>query len=238
MVGLVLLAGSCVAVGLSWAADPKTDQVDEMAAIGQAMKLIELGRQADSPEALIGAAKILAKCQFTEMKDVKPIEEDKVDTKKAPKPGPAIQPPKDVKPSNFTKQIGELLQEAKEMAKDHKDDKLLAYIDTVPKEGKKLDTTEGQRASVGGPKTLNEGLDVGKSKTYTFTWKANEQARVVSTSDRNVLVQVHRTRDQFLEGAFQGKSVELFWTPTKQEDFTVRITNTTGAPVKYSLFVN
>jgi hypothetical protein len=237
MVGLALLAGSFLAVGLSWAADAKDDKAaqrdTDVANIGLAMKLADLGRQADSPEALIGAAKILAKVKdLSEMKDVKPVEEPapktEADLKKAPKPGPVIKRDGDVKGTDFSEQIKKMIEEAKGMAKDDK--ALTSYIDSL-----KL---EGSRGTVGGPRTTEHTVDVGKSETFTFRWLGGQQARVVVTGNGNTLVHVHRTPDGFLEGGFQGKNVELYWTPAKDNDFTVRITNTTGKPVKYSLFVN
>jgi hypothetical protein len=237
MVGLALLAGSLLAVGLSWAADPKDDKAaqrdTDVANIGLAMKLADLGRQADSPEALIGAAKILAKVKdLTEMKEVKPVEEPapktEADLKKAPKAGPVIKRDGEVKGTDFSEQIKKMIEEAKSMAKDDK--ALASYIDSL-----KL---EGSRGTVGGPRTTEHTVDVGKSETFTFRWLGGQQARVVVTGNGNTLVHVHRTSDGFLEGGFQGKNVELYWTPVKDNDFTVRVTNTTGKPVHYSLFVN
>jgi hypothetical protein len=239
MVGLTLLAGSVLAVGLTWAADPKDAKADDKAVqrdndvanIHLAMQLSEVGHKAESPEALIGAARILAKIKdLTEVTGVKGVEEKDVDTKKAPKTGTAIKRvgEEGVKGIDFSEQIKKLVTDAKDMAKDDKG--LTAYIDSL-----KLDATRG---GVGGPRTFNDGVDVGKSRSYTIKFRGGEQARVVCTSDNNVLVQVHRSSDQFLEGSFQGKNVELFWNPAKENDFTVRVTNTTGKPAKFSLFVN
>jgi hypothetical protein len=231
VVVLPLLAGSLLAAGLTWAADSKDDKADannDLANIALAMKLADLGRQAGSAEALAGAARLLSevKTVVKELKDVKGVEEKDVDPKKAPKAGTAITPDSKAEQVGLAKQITELKDEATSMTKDQN---LTAYIKSIP---------EKTRGAVGGPRTLNDGLDVGKSKTYTFRWKGGEQARVVTTSDNNVLVQVHRSSDQFLEGSFQGKNVELFWTPAKENDFTVRVTNTTGKPARFSLFVN
>jgi hypothetical protein len=234
MVSLALLAGTCLTVGLCWAADKdeKPDPNTDLANIGLAMKLADLGRQAGSPEALAGAARMLSevKTVVKELKDVKPVEEaapKEADLAKAPKAGPVIKGDSKTQDIGLTKQIKELKDEAKAMTKDKN---LKEFIDSIP---------DNTRGTEGGPRTLPEKtVDVGKSHTFTFRWKGGEQARVVVTSDRNVLLHVHRTSDQHLEGAFQGKSVELYWTPGKDNDFTVRVTNTSGSPAKYSLFVN
>jgi hypothetical protein len=235
MVSLALLAGLFVAIGLSGAADIKADQRNtDVANICLAMKLADLGRQADSPEALVGAAKILAKVKdLTELTGVKPVEEaapKDLDSlaKKAPKAGPVIKPDADAKGIDFSEQVKKLIEEAKSMSKDDK--ALAAYIDSL-----KLDSPRG---TVGGPRTTNHTIDVGKSQTFTFRWVGGQQARVVVSGDGNTLLHVHRSSDGFLEGSFQGKNVELYWNPTKDNDFTVRVTNTTGKPVHYSLFVN
>src|SRR5262245_37263104 len=232
---LAVLTGLFVAVGMSGAADPKAEQRNtDVANIALAMKLADLGRQADSPEALIGAAKILAKVKdLTELTGVKPVEEPApkdLDSlaKKAPKAGPVIKTDGDVNGIDFTEQIKKLVDHAKSMSKDDK--ALTAYIENL-----KLDIPRG---TVGGPRTTNHTIDVGKSQTFTFRWVGGQQARVVVSGDGNTLLHVHRTSDQFLEGSFQGKNVELYWSPAKDNDFTVRVTNTTGKPVHYSLFVN
>jgi hypothetical protein len=232
MVGLALLAVSLVAAGLSWAADAKDAKADEdIANIGLAMKLADLGRQAGSAEALAGAARMLSdvKTVVKELKDVKPVEEPtpkEADLKKAPKPGEVIKPETKSEAVGLTKQIQDLKDEAKAMTKDKN---LLAFIDSIP---------TGSRGTTEGPRTTNHTVAVGQSETYTFRWLGGQEARVVVTGSGNVLVHVHRSKDGFLEGEFQGSNVELHWTPKKQDDFTVRITNTTGKPVKYSLFVN
>src|SRR5262249_36202265 len=135
--------GLFVAAGLCGADDPKAEQrTNDMINIYQALKLADLGRQADSPEALIGAARILARVKdLTELTGVKPVEEaapKDLDSlaKKAPKAGPVIKTDAEVKGIDFTEQIKKLIDDAKSMSKDDK--ALAAYIDSL-----KLDIPRG-----------------------------------------------------------------------------------------------
>jgi hypothetical protein len=233
VVGLFLAAGLGLAVGLAGAADKKEAPGDDRGAkneqdvanIAIAYKLADLGRQAESPEALIAAAKILN--SIHEVQALDNVEPATSDASKPPKPGePIPDKPEKAKAADFSAEVKKLLDEAKDMTKD---DKVLAVINSV-----KITPTKG---AIGGPRRIVKYLKGGTNHVYTIRYAGGVQARVVVSCPVSVSLQVYRP-DGSLIGEFNGKNEEIYWNPKNDNDFTIRVVNLTGTGADYTLTTN
>jgi hypothetical protein len=228
--GLFLTAGLCLAVGLAGAADKKEASKGDDAAkneqavanIAIANKLADLGRKADSPEALIAAAKILN--GISEVKAVEDVEPATSDPSKPPEPGKPLKGTE--KAADFSAEVTKLLDEAKDMTKDAK---VLAVIDSV-----KVEKTRG---AVGGPRRIVKLLKGGANHVYTIRYAGGVQARAVVSCPVNVSLQVYGPGGSLI-GQFNGKSEEIYWNPKNDNDFTIRVVNLTGTGAEYTLTTN
>jgi hypothetical protein len=231
--GLFLAAGLCLAVGLAGAADKKEASKGDDAAkneqavanIAIAYKLADLGRKADSPEALIAAAKILN--NIHEVQDIKNVEPATSDPSMPPKPGePIPEKPDKANSADFSADVKKLLEEAKDMTKD---EKVLAVIDSV-----KITPTRG---AIGGPRRIVKLLKGGANHVYTIRYAGGVQARAVVSCPVNVSLQVYGPGGSLI-GQFNGKSEEIYWNPKNDNDFTIRVVNLTGTGAEYTLTTN
>src|SRR5262245_39919581 len=125
---LALVTGLGV-VAVAGAEPPKDEAAKralDMGNMALGFKLADLGRQAGSPEALVAAAKLLNSVSDIQVaEDVKPA----VGTaKEKAKPGDPVDESK-AKAGDFSKEVEDLLKEARVLAKDDKT--VLALIDSV-----------------------------------------------------------------------------------------------------------
>jgi hypothetical protein len=185
LLGLGLILAVSAATVLCQAGEPKKDpdkknltaeETDRaLADIALAYRLADAGRKAGSPEALLGAARILSKLNGKEiglvkLEGVKPVKGKSTDEKKA-KAGEPIKEDGG-KPTRFVAEIQKLKADARKL-NNPRDELLADLIDNVKEE---------VRGSLGGPKWMgpfslsppNEN-----QHSFTFTFRANEPARIL-----------------------------------------------------------
>jgi hypothetical protein len=223
---LALLAG--LGVVRVAGADPKEDAAKralDMANMALGYKLADLGRQAGSPEVLVGAAKLLNGIQEIQVaEDVKPAVG--TDKEKA-KPGAPVDESK-VKAGDLSKDVEGLLKEARDLAKDDKS--VLALIDSVK-------VTKG-KGSLGGPWTSpTKGLAAGESHTYNFNFRGGEEAYINVTASQPVHLEVYRPNGTLVKD-FNGRVCDISWTPGDTKQFTVYVTNLTNKTATYAIYKN
>jgi hypothetical protein len=241
VVGLALAAGLCVATALCQADEKKEEkkagemtaqQKDEaLANIAAAFEMADAGRRAGSPEALVGAAKVLSRVEsIVQMPDVKPVT-GKADDKEKPRPGEPIKEDRDKgQVTSFSKEIKELLEDARKL-NVNKDPNLTALINSVPVES---------RGSLRGPGSFNGGVAPGNVSTYNFNFVGGEPARVVLTSNNGVPLQleVYNDKGAYIGGGTSRGSNEVDWTPQYTRPFTVYVTNRGARYANFNVFKN
>jgi hypothetical protein len=226
---LAFVAGLCLVASVPAADPPKPDAAkkdQDTANIALAFKLADLGRQAGSPEALVGAAKLLNSVEaVTQVEGVKPVAGP--ESKDPPKPGKVTENPKQTA-TDFSKEVKGLLDEAKALAKDDKN--LMAVIDAV-----KVNTGKG---AIGGPQRMVETVDPHGAQTWTIRFAGAQQARVaVDSAGERLKLEVFYMNGNKI-GEFDGRSSEIYWTPNVDKDFMVRVTNLGGKKTAYTLITN
>jgi hypothetical protein len=181
LLGLGLMLALGAAAVLCQADEPKKDADKKdltaeerdraLADIALAYRLADAGRKAGSPEALLGAAKILSKLGgkeigLVELEGVKPVKVKRGDKDK-PKVGEPIK--EEGKAVSFEAEIKALKEDARKL-NNPKDDNLAALIDKVDVKA---------RGSLGGPKWLRGEITGDWANYYYFTFRGGEPARVL-----------------------------------------------------------
>jgi hypothetical protein len=239
VVGLALAAGLCAATALCQADDKKEEKkADEMTAqqkdealanIAAAFEMADAGRRAGSPEALVGAARILSRVDgVVKLEDVKPAT-GKADAKEKPKAGEAVKE-EGGKVASFSEEIKGLLEDARKL-NVNKDPNLTALINSV---------SSGSRGSVRGPWSVDGGVAPGNVNTYNFRFIGGAPARVVLTSNNGVPLQLEVYNDNgvLIGGGTNRGTDEVEWTPQFTRNFTVYVTNRGARFANYTLFKN
>jgi hypothetical protein len=210
LLGLGLMLSLGAATVLCQADEPKKDADKKdlsaedtdraLEEIALAYRLADAGRKAGSPEALLGAAKILSKLNGKEiglvkLEGVKPLTVKPGDKKK-PKAGEPIKEDGG-QPTSFAADIKKLKADARKL-NNPRDEALAALIDKV---------NEDVRGSLGGPKWMGPftlqpaGHDDYKSVSFRF--RANQPARILvrNKSGSNLNLHIYAT------GAYDGANV-------------------------------
>jgi hypothetical protein len=229
--GVAVMTLLGVLVALAPAADPKEEKAKKASAdaekIAMAMQMADLGRQTASPEALIGAAKLLNSIdELTLIKNSNSIEG------KDSKPPMAAELTKGKEEGgDFSKEVKDLLDDATKLAKG--DEHLLALIKGVK--------VSGGRNVIGGARVFSDTIQVpGNHRTYTCDFVPGVPATVSvnSNSGRYVLLEVWNRQGE-LKGSYQGRSGYVTWTPSPGHNpFTIRVTNTGQAANTFTLTMN
>jgi hypothetical protein len=227
MVGLLIVVGLGLVASVP-GADPKADAAKralDMTNVALGLQMADLGRKAGSPEALIAAAKLLNSVSDVRVQDdFKPA----VGTAKEPaKPGDPVDESK-AKPADFSRDIEDLLKEARALAKDDKT--LLSLIDSV-----KVNKGKG---SQGGPWTSRmKVLQPGDSNTFNFNFIGGEEAYLYVDSDTMVSLEVYRPNGTLVKSA-SGRKCELSWVPDVDKQFTIYVTNVGKKQATYTIYKN
>jgi hypothetical protein len=239
VLGLALAAGLCALTALCQADDAKKDekkpgemtaeQKDEaLANIAAAFEMADAGRRAGSPEALVGAARILSRVEgIVKLEGVKPVT-GKADAKEKAKGGEPIK--EEGKAASFSDEIKSLLEDARKL-NVNKDPNLTALINSVP---------EGSRGSARGPGSFNGGVAPGNQNNYTFRFIGGAPARVVLTSNNGVPLQLEVYNDDgvYIGGGTNRGTSECDWTPQYTRNFTIYVTNRGARFANYTVFKN
>jgi hypothetical protein len=260
LLGLGLMLALGAATVLCQADEPKKDVEKELTAeekdkaleeVALAYRIADAGRKAGSPEALLGAAKLLSKLNGKEiglvkLEGVKPVT-GKGDDKKKIKPGEPIKEDGG-KPTSFAAEIQKLKADARKL-NNPRDDKLTELIDAVDEKG---------RGSLGGPKWMGPyTLDVpddctpgqtGSFMSFEFKFRGGEPARVLVRNKSGA--QLGLWCGQFDEGnpglfvnatskEVKGTSdLELKWRPQKTTTWAVTVSNSSDVKAEFDLFKN
>jgi hypothetical protein len=241
VLGLALAAALGAVTALCQADDPKSNEGSPaekekaakndqaLADIAAAFEMADAGRRAGSPEALVGAAKILSRVEgVTRLEGVKAVT-GKADAKEKPRAGEAIK--EEGKTKSFEEEINALLEDARKLNAD-KDPHLAALIDGV--------SVVKRRGSVRGPSSLNAGVAPGNVNTYTFRFIGGAPARVVLTSNNAVPLQLEVYNDDgaLIGGGTNRGTNEVDWTPAFTRNFNVYVTNRGARFANFTLFKN
>jgi hypothetical protein len=238
LLGLSLVLPLAVAAVFCQADEPKKDaDKKELTAedtdraleeIALAYRLADAGRKAGSPEALLGAAKILSRLNGKEiglvkLEGVKPLPLKGGDDKKKIKPGEPIKEDGG-KPTSFAAEIKKLKEDARKL-NTPRNEKLAELIDAVDERG---------RGSFGGPKWMGP-FTVKLSyphQPFTFRFRANQPAHILVRNKSGV--KLHLSIVEWDDGPsgevvdeiceIEGTSnLEWRWTPTASHRFAVDI---------------
>jgi hypothetical protein len=249
LLGLSLLLAVSAATALCQADEPKKDLTAEekdraLEEISLAYRIADAGRKAGSPEALLGAARLLSKLGGKEiglvkLEGVKPPS-GKMDDKKKPTPGEPVKEDGG-KPSTFTAEIQKLKEDAHKLNKP-RDETLVALIDGVDEKG---------RGSLGGPKWIGPftlgpiGYD--NSKYFTFTFRANEPARVLVRNRSGFKLRLRvwesgedddGTRWQTSDPLDGASNLEWRGRPDHTAKFAVEVSNWHTGNIEFDIFKN
>jgi hypothetical protein len=230
--GLVLALGA--AAVLCQADEPKKDADTKgltaedkdkaLEEIALAYQIADAGRKAGSPEALLGAAKLLSRLNGKEiglvkLEGVKPVTVKPGDKKKLQTGEPIKED--GGKPTHFVDEIKKLKADARKL-NNPRDELLADLIDKVPEE-----MPEGvkRRGSLGGPKWMGpftlQATNLpgeGATKGFAFKFRGNQPARVLV---RN------KSRSKLFMQIFAGEDAEGNYYPGKD----LRIRDGDGIPV-------
>jgi hypothetical protein len=246
--GLVLALGG--AAVLCWADEPKKDADTKnltaeekdraLEEIALAYQIAAAGRKAGSPEALLGAAKLLSKLNAREIGLVK-LEGVKPVKRKASDKDNSAAPLKEDggKPTSFGAEIKKLKEDARKL-NTPRDEKLAALIDAVDEKG---------RGSMNGPKwmgpfTLEAYGSPGYPHDFTFTFRANEPARVLvknnSGRDLHLIIwtEVECEGTRFLCDINGTSNLQFKWRPDATRKFHVVVENHDEEEAEFEIFKN
>jgi hypothetical protein len=241
LLGLSLAAALAAATALCRAADPApkegtpaekeqaTKNEQALADIAAAFEMADAGRRAGSPEALVGAARILSRVEgVTQLEGVKAVTA-KADAKEKPKAGEPIE--EKGQTVSFEKEVKALLEDARKLNVNN-DPHLAALIDGVK--------VDGRRGTVRGPGSFSGFVASGNQNTYTFRFIGGAPARVVLTSNNGVPLQLEVYNDDgvYIGGGTNRGTSEVDWTPQYTRNFTVYVTNRGARNGSFTLFKN
>jgi hypothetical protein len=261
LLGLGLLLSLGAATVLCQADEPKTDAdkkdltADDtdraLEEIALAYRLADAGRKAGSPEALLGAARLLSKLNGKEiglvkLEGVKPVTGKRGDKKI--KPGEPIKEDGG-KPTPFVAEIQKLKADARKL-NNTRNELLADLIDNVKEE---------VRGSFGGPKwlgpfTLPRG-GLYPEHTFSFRFRANQPAHVLVRNRSGGTLYLEITAgsdypdkdledngdDELVVGRIEATSnpiLEFKWIPKVTYLFTVKVVSYSAEPVEFDLFKN
>lgn len=242
--GVVLvlsLVAVWVTIALSWAEPDKgkkmtaEEQDRALADIAAAFEMADAGRRAGSPEALIGAARILMRAPaVTRGEGVKPIT-SKADAEK-PR-GKEVTVVKEAGTAWFDAEIRALLKKARELNKgDDHVDSLIEALALAQAEREK----DTKRGSIRGPASFDGSVEAGSMSTYTFRFVGNSPARIVLTNHDGVPLQleIYNEAGVLIRSATRRGTIEVDWRPIMTRNFTVYVTNRGEAFANFTLYKN
>jgi hypothetical protein len=238
--GLVLALGA--ATVLCQADEPKKDagkkdltaeDMDRaLEEIALAYRLADAGRKAGSPEALLGAAKLLSKLNgkdigLVKLEGVKPVT---LKRGALPKAG---QPVKEEggTPTDFEAEIKKLKDTARTLNRP-RDEVLAALIDKVPEK-----RPPGERGSLKGPKwmgpfTIPPSPSDYYQKSWTFTFRGGEPARVLVRNLSHTSLNLSVCRQIYPDDtALTGEEADKFMR--ERPDLVQEITGTGDLEVRW-----
>jgi hypothetical protein len=230
-----LMLALATATVLCRADEPKKDKVTTaMEDIAMAYQLADIGKRADSPEALLAAARLFSRLNKEEiglvhLANVKPGTA-KADEKK--KPGEEVKEEGGEKVS-FADEIKKLKEEARKL-NSPKNEKLAELIDAV-------DDGKGMRGSLGGPAWMGPyTVFPGSTNSLRFNFRGRDWAQVMVSVTNGAPVQLEvYNLDGALIGTRQGRgTLEIGWTPAFTRGFDVYVTGTGARPANYNVYKN
>jgi hypothetical protein len=236
----LVLAGTAAAV-LCQADEPKKGDGDKvsqeklktaMADLAMAYELADIGKRAESPEALLAAAKLFSKLNgeigLVKVEGVKPGT-GKADEKNKPKPEEVKE--EGGKTVSFGDEITKLKEEARKL-NSPKNEKLAELIEAVDEKG---------RGSLGGPRWLGPfTVFPGDTNSLHFNFRGQEWADVIVnvTNGAPVNIEIYNDNGRLI-GSRQGRgSLEIGWTPGFTRGFDLYITGVGGRAANYNVYKN
>jgi hypothetical protein len=237
LLGLGLMLALVTTAVLCQADEPKQDKLTKaMEDIAMAYQLADIGKRADSPEALLAAARLFSRLNKEEIglvkvEGVKPAT-GKADDKNKPKPGDEVKDEGGEKVS-FVAEIKKLKEEARKL-NSPKNEKLAELIDAV-------DEGKGARGSLGGPRWLGPFTVLpGNTNSLRFNFRGQDWAEVIVNVTNGAPVQLEIYNDNgVLIGSRQGRgSLEIGWTPRATRAFDVYVTGVGGRAANYDVYKN
>jgi hypothetical protein len=197
-------------------------------------EMADVGRKAGSPEALLAAAKILARLngegyKLVKLEGVKPIT-----GKVGDKPTTTGEPIKEEGGTEhgFSDQIKKLKELAHKLNANPKDEKLDELIDKV---------SEASRGSLRGPAELGPfDIGPGATSTFHFTFVGGEPASVhVTNQGRGQLkLEIYNEKGGRVTSITGAGELSCDWTPGMTRPFTVYVSNVGGQPRSFTLYKN
>jgi hypothetical protein len=223
-------------------AEEKDRALEEVAL---AYQIADLGRKAGSPEALLGAAKLLSKLNgkdigLVKLEGVKPVTGKPADKKKR-KAGEPIQEEGGT-PTNFLAEIKKLKEDARKLNRP-KDETLAALIDKVK--------ADEPRGSMQGPKWLGPytlppyGTEDKFLAFFTFKFRGGEPARIVVRNKSGAQLKLEacdideESQECGETQAVEGTSdLQLKWRPKATAKFSITVTNLSEDDAQFDIFKN
>ncbi len=237
---LVVLAGAVAALGIAGAAEKKEDRQvpvltekekqsqQDIADLGTAMRLAELGDQQAAPEMLLTAAFLYRKFGKSQLGklDVKPEIEAEKDDKVLDK---------EIKGPDYEAEAKKLVERAREIAAEKK-----VNIEPLIKdmEARKLD-----RAVVSGPKHVSRVIGPGQWQTYNIEVEPHKPFSFAFKANKALRVEIVRKDNNNIYGANIlpfGSGVYSPGGPSKGHQFvavSIRFKNEHKEPAEYTMLL-